>query len=92
MFARYRDAVSPGSHPDDLPARRAADLIAGQIRRRIIRGELAVGETLPTENELLTQFGVSRPTLREAIRVLESESLVEVKRGSRGGARVEVLS
>ena len=72
------------------PFGRAADVIARQLRRGIIRGELSEGEVLPSEAELLTQFGVSRPTLREAIRVLESESLVVVKRGSRGGIEVSV--
>ncbi|MGV0050618.1 FadR/GntR family transcriptional regulator [Mycobacterium colombiense] len=72
------------------PVGRAASVIAGQVRRRIIRGELIEGDILPSEAELLEQFGVSRPTLREAIRVLESESLVVVKRGSRGGIEVSV--
>lgn len=72
------------------PVDRAASVVARQLRRRIIRGELSEGELLPSENQLLGQFGVSRPTLREAIRVLESESLVVVKRGSRGGIEVSV--
>jgi len=72
------------------PRDRAASVIAAQLRRRIIRGELAEGDVLPSESELLEGFGVSRPTLREAIRVLESESLVVVKRGSRGGIQVSV--
>lgn len=72
------------------PVGRAADVIARQLRRRIIRGELTEGDVLPSEADLLTQFDVSRPTLREAIRVLESESLVVVKRGSRGGIEVSV--
>jgi DNA-binding FadR family transcriptional regulator len=72
------------------PVGRAADVIARQLRRRIIRGELTEGDVLPSEADLLTQFAVSRPTLREAIRVLESESLVVVKRGSRGGIEVSV--
>jgi DNA-binding FadR family transcriptional regulator len=79
------------SPPDNAePTGRAASVIAGQLRRRIIRGELTQGDVLPSEAELLNQFGVSRPTLREAIRVLESESLVVVKRGSRGGIEVSV--
>jgi DNA-binding FadR family transcriptional regulator len=71
---------------------RAATLIAGQLRGRIIRGEVCEGDALPSEQELLAEFRVSRPTLREAIRVLESESLVVVKRGSRGGIEVSVPS
>ena len=65
-------------------------MIAENLRRRIIRGELSEGDALPSEPDLLIEFGVSRPTLREAIRVLESESLVVVKRGSRGGIEVSV--
>ena len=65
-----------------------ADRVAAQLRRMFIRGEIAEGTMLPPESELIEQFGVSRPTLREAFRVLESESLIEVQRGVRGGARV----
>jgi DNA-binding FadR family transcriptional regulator len=57
-------------------------------RRQIVRGELRPGDTLPSEQQLMGQFGVSRPTLREAFRILEAEDLISVKRGSRGGARV----
>lgn len=69
---------------------RAADVIVRALRRRIIRGELREGDLLPGESELQAEFGVSRPTLREAIRVLESESLIVVKRGSRGGVQISV--
>jgi GntR family transcriptional regulator, transcriptional repressor for pyruvate dehydrogenase complex len=61
--------------------------VADQLRRMFIRGEVPEGALLPPESELMTRFGVSRPTLREAFRVLESESLIEVQRGVRGGAR-----
>src|SRR5688572_14308202 len=67
---------------------KAAELVAARIRRRIIRREIQEGETLLPESELMAEFGVSRPTLREAFRILESESLISVTRGSRGGARV----
>ena len=67
-----------------------ADMVAGRIRQMIARGELTDGEWLPTEPELMERFGVSRPTLREAFRLLESDSLVTIRRGPPGGARVTV--
>lgn len=75
-----------------LATTRAATVIADNLRGKIIRGEVTQGDALPSEQQLLVEFGVSRPTLREAIRVLESESLVVVKRGSRGGIEVSVPS
>lgn len=66
-----------------------ADRVATVLRRMIIRGELSEGSMLPSESELMDRFGVSRPTLREAFRVLESESLIRIERGVRGGARVQ---
>ncbi len=65
-----------------------AEIIANQIRARIIRGELREGDTLPPEAQLLSSLGISRPTLREAFRILEAEQLISVMRGSRSGARV----
>lgn len=62
--------------------------VAAEIRRKIITGELAEGAALPPEHVLIEQYDVSRPTMREAFRVLESEQLIYVKRGARGGARV----
>ena len=67
---------------------KAAELVAGEIRASIVTGELAPGDDLPVERDLITRFGVSRPTLREALRILESEGLLTVTRGSRGGPRV----
>jgi DNA-binding FadR family transcriptional regulator len=67
---------------------KAGELVAAELRRKIVTGELEVGEPLPSEANLMTQFGVSRPTLREAFRILESEQLIRVLRGARGGARV----
>jgi DNA-binding FadR family transcriptional regulator len=69
-------------------APKTAELIAAQLRQGIARGELAEGDALPPETQLMDRFGVSRPILREALRILESESLIEVRRGVRGGARV----
>jgi DNA-binding FadR family transcriptional regulator len=66
----------------------AAQLVADAIRRQIVTGELSDGESLPPEATLIEQYGVSRPTFREALRILQSESLISIRRGSRGGARV----
>ena len=83
------ETVSVGRlQPPRLP--KTAELIADQLRRQIVRGDLTEGAALPSEAELLEQFNVSRPTLREAFRVLESESLITVRRGAHGGARVQV--
>jgi DNA-binding FadR family transcriptional regulator len=65
-----------------------ADMIADRIRQLIARGELTDGEWLPTEPQLMQEFGVSRPTLREAFRLLEADALVTIRRGPPGGARV----
>lgn len=73
-----------------MRAPKTADLVARRLRRLIIRGELEEGQALAPESELLEEFQVSRPTMREAIRVLEAEGLIVVRRGARGGARVQL--
>jgi DNA-binding FadR family transcriptional regulator len=67
---------------------KAAEVLAGKLRDDIIRGVLKEGEDLPPEAALLEQFGTSRQSLREAFRILESEGLLSLQRGSRTGARV----
>lgn len=62
--------------------------IAERLRARIAHGELVAGDSLPSEAQLLAEFKVSRPTLREALRILESERLIELSRGARFGATV----
>lgn len=70
---------------------KAGERIAEVLRRQIIRGEIRSGEAFPAESVLLEHFGVSRPSLREAFRILESESLITVHTGPGGGARVHEL-
>ncbi len=67
---------------------RAADVVADRIRELIVTGELADGERLPPLDLLLEEFGISGPSMREALRMLESEGLITVQRGSVGGAIV----
>jgi DNA-binding FadR family transcriptional regulator len=78
------------SEPFAMRVPKTAELVASRIREQIIRGELREDDALPPESELMAQFGVSRPTLREGFRILESEGLIVVRRGARGGARVRV--
>jgi DNA-binding FadR family transcriptional regulator len=67
---------------------KTAELVASHIRKRIVIGDLGEGEALPPESALMEEFAISRPTLREAFRILESEGLITIRRGARGGARV----
>jgi DNA-binding FadR family transcriptional regulator len=67
-----------------------AELIAADIRRQVVHGALKEGDALPSEPDLMEKYGVSRPTLREAMRLLEAESLITVKRGPRGGAQIRM--
>lgn len=70
------------------PARKTSHILAAGLRRRILSGELEAGRRLPAEAELTTALEVSRDTLREALRILESQSLIEIRRGRGGGAVV----
>ena len=59
--------------------------IADELRRLIVSGELSEGDSLGHEPDLVERFGVSRPSLREALRILEAEGLITVVRGMLGG-------
>ena len=67
---------------------RAFEDIAAQIRDELSQGHLRAGDRLPAERELAVQFGVSRNTLREALRSLEISGLITLKKGAFGGAFV----
>jgi len=86
MGTPARAALAPAARQLRMP--KMAELVADHLRRQIVRGELAEGEALPSESELMRQFEISRPTLREAFRILETESLISVRRGPGGGVRV----
>ncbi|WP_322759003.1 FadR/GntR family transcriptional regulator [Frankia sp. Cr2] len=77
---------------DRVRVPKAGEIVASHLRRQIILGKLGEGTALPSEAVLMERFGVSRPTLREGFRVLESEGLISVRRGARGGARVHLPS
>jgi GntR family transcriptional repressor for pyruvate dehydrogenase complex len=70
---------------------KTAELVAAELRREIATGNLRAGDKLHPERLLCEQFEVSRPTLREALRLLEAESLIRISRGQYGGAEVTSL-
>jgi DNA-binding FadR family transcriptional regulator len=72
--------------------RRISELIVDQVRLLIRGRQLNPGDRLPAERELCERFGVSRVTVREALRVLEANGLVEIRVGARGGAFVTTPS
>jgi DNA-binding FadR family transcriptional regulator len=67
---------------------RISEVIVEQVRQLMRQGQLKPGDRLPAERELCEHFGVSRVTVREALRMLESSGLVEIRVGARGGAFV----
>jgi GntR family transcriptional repressor for pyruvate dehydrogenase complex len=71
-----------------LRRERVSESVGTQIREAIFSGKLEPGHKLPPEREMAEQFETSRVALREALRSLEQEGLVEIKRGSGGGAFV----
>jgi len=67
-----------------VPQHRIAESVAAELRTRILSGDYR----FPTQDQLVKEFGVSYPSVREAIRILETEGLVTVRRGNVGGAEV----
>lgn len=73
---------------DRIQPLRAHEYVAEQIRRHIALRLVRPGEALPAERELVAMFGVGRPTVQHALRLLEAERLVEARRGRFGGTFV----
>jgi DNA-binding FadR family transcriptional regulator len=79
---RANDAVSADQQ---IRMPKTGEVVAERLRRQIARGELTIGQRLPPEDELTAVFGIARTTLREALRILESQGLLEIRRGRTGG-------
>jgi GntR family transcriptional regulator, transcriptional repressor for pyruvate dehydrogenase complex len=69
---------------------RLAEIVAASLREDILTGKLKEGDLLPRQESLFTEFRVSLPAVREAMRILETEGLISVRRGNVGGAIVHL--
>jgi DNA-binding FadR family transcriptional regulator len=67
---------------------RASDEIVRQFRQALFDGQLNPGDPIGSEQQLAQEFGVSRTTVRDALRFLEAAGIVEVRTGVKGGVRV----
>jgi DNA-binding FadR family transcriptional regulator len=68
---------------------KASDVLANELRERILSGEFEDHTVLPPERELVVQTKMSRTTVREALRILEVQGFVRIKAGRGGGAFVQ---
>ncbi|MFW3895177.1 FadR/GntR family transcriptional regulator [Pseudomonas bharatica] len=82
------DSALMASIGDDLKLPKLSHMVAGRLRDQIASGNLKAGSMLQPESKLLELFSVSRPTLREALRILEAEGLISIGRGMRSGATI----
>jgi GntR family transcriptional repressor for pyruvate dehydrogenase complex len=73
---------------ENVRQNKAPQQIIQQIRGAIIEGQLQPGTRLASESELMTEFGVSKATLREALRALEYLGMIEIRKGANGGTFV----
>jgi DNA-binding FadR family transcriptional regulator len=84
-----RDGSPPGGAMfNRLSTGRISEEIVEQIKLAIREGRLGPGDRLPPERELTSRFGVSRMSVRDALRILEAGGLIEIRVGARGGAYV----
>lgn len=81
-----------GTSFQPIRSARAFEEIETQIRAELAAGRLKVGSRLPSERALAEQFGVSRNTLREALRSLEHAGLIRLQKGATGGAFITEVS
>lgn len=92
MSRGLRPVETPGGRVPVRRVRKAYEQVADQLRELIVRGELGLGERLPNETVLAQDFGVSRATVREALRVLAAQNLISTWKGAGGGSYVTLPS
>lgn len=72
---------------EPIVRRKLADEIFDRLKAMILNGECRPGESLPSERELMTRFGVGRPAIREALQALANLGLITISHGERARVR-----
>ena len=79
----------PGARPS---RRKASEVVAAKIVDQVVADGLVAGTRLPAEADMIAQYGVSRETLREALRLLEVQGFLSIRRGPGGGPTLEAVN
>jgi DNA-binding FadR family transcriptional regulator len=85
------DALKTNDTPRAIKRSRPVQ-VADQIKSWVVERDLRKGDKLPNEAEMIAQFGVSKGTVREAMRILEAQGLIVTKTGPGGGSSVGEVS
>lgn len=86
-----RNGAGMENAPPRTTVPKASSILANELRTSIVRGKLEAGTPFPSEAEIIESSGLSRATVREALRLLETEGLIVSRRGPGGGLRVGQL-
>ena len=78
--------------PSPKPKRSRPVRVADEIKKWVVERDLKAGDKLPNESAMIEQFGVSKGTVREALRILEAQGLIVTKTGPGGGSLVDEVS
>ena len=89
MAAQQANVTRPAITLTPMAVPKASDVLANELRERILNGEFEEGTALPTERERVAQTRMSRTTVREALRILEIQGLLRIKAGRAGGTFVQ---
>ncbi len=79
------------AHVSVIKIEKGFETLAAELREQLLSGQIGAGETLPNERDLVERSGLSRGSVREALRVLETQGLVSTRVGRNGG-RIAVQS
>jgi len=86
--ASIQDKMDERTEVTTVTVPKASGLLADKLRDLILGGTFLQGDLLPSERDLVSESGLSRGSVREAIKILETEGLIEIALGRLGGARV----